>query len=476
MARRAQLSRAGAERRLTSSPSFPLSKAVDRSRVQRGVRAKRGYQVTTFRQRALVIAVVAGLVSVFAVSGVSGAATAGSNQGVTDTSVKIGFIYSKTGVASATSGDSDVGCKARVGRENAAGGVNGRKIDVSFVDDQSSGANKTGAQDLVQNQHVYMVINDSAFAFLTYQFLLDSGVPLIGGGYDGTYYGLPGNEKIISGFGNAAPVVGVAYDTVGKIAKALGATKMASIGYGISPSSTAAAKSNSQYAAPAAGLEGVYTNTTVDFGSTDVSPIVLGIKNSGADAAYYAMNANTNLAIAQGLVQNGVKMKAEMMATGYGQQLLDEPSSAQIGPEVIFTQGWAPVEAKTKATQQLQADLKKYSNFTGVPDFGIYTGYTDCDLAITGLKQQGKNLDPTTFADGIRKLGKVNPANLGCAPLDFSVASFGQPAPTTCTYVMQVKNGKFVVLKPKTGSDPFWTGKLVRNSFTENATTTTVAP
>ena len=49
------------------------------------------------------------------------------------------------------------------------------------------------------------------------------------------------------------------------------------------------------------------------------------MKNSGADAAYYAMNLNTNLAIAQALVQNGVKMKAENMATGYGQPLLDEP-------------------------------------------------------------------------------------------------------------------------------------------------------
>ena len=112
---------------------------------------------------------------------------------------------------------------------------------------------------------------------------------------------------------------------------------MASLGYGISPSSTAAAESNAKYAAPAVGMKAVYTNTTVDFGSTDVTPLVLGIKNSGADAAFYAMNGNTNLAIAQGLVQSGVKMKAELMATGYGQQLLDEPSSAQIGPEVLFT-------------------------------------------------------------------------------------------------------------------------------------------
>ena len=36
---------------------------------------------------------------------------------------------------------------------------------------------------------------------------------MIGGGYDGTYYGEPGNENIISALGNAAPVNGVSYDT-----------------------------------------------------------------------------------------------------------------------------------------------------------------------------------------------------------------------------------------------------------------------
>ena len=110
-----------------------------------------------------VLVVVLGLAST---SGLAGAAPAGPDQGVTDTAVKIGFITSKTGVAASTSGSSDVGCKARIGRQNAAGGVNGRKLEVEYVDDASSAANLTQAQSLVQNDHVYMVINDSAFAFL----------------------------------------------------------------------------------------------------------------------------------------------------------------------------------------------------------------------------------------------------------------------------------------------------------------------
>ena len=98
-------------------------------------------------------------------------------------------------------------------------------------------------------------------------------------------------------------MTGAAYTITPTIAKAQGATKMASLGYGISPSSSSAASSNSKYAVPAVGMKAVYTNTAIDFGSTDVSPVVLGIKNSGADSAFYAMNGNTNLAIAQGLKQ-----------------------------------------------------------------------------------------------------------------------------------------------------------------------------
>src|SRR5262249_61973446 len=111
-------------------------------------------------------------------------------------------------------------------------------------------------------------------------------------------------------------------------------------------------------------------------------------------------------------------MKAQLMATGYGQDLLDQPIANQLGPNILFTQGWQPVKLQTKATKQLMADLKKYAGHEGVPDFGIYTGYMDCDLAIQGLKAQGKNLDQSTFSDTMRKLGKVNPANLNCQPID----------------------------------------------------------
>ena len=78
------------------------------------------------------------------------------------------------------------------------GGVAGRKVHLVVSDDKTS-ANLQSVQDLVDNQHVFMVVDDSALAFLPYRWLLDQDVPMIGGGFDGNYYGAPGNEKIISG-------------------------------------------------------------------------------------------------------------------------------------------------------------------------------------------------------------------------------------------------------------------------------------
>jgi branched-chain amino acid transport system substrate-binding protein len=420
--------------------------------------------------------VFVGLVGAVATTGLHGAGAAAANEeGVTDDSVKIGYIFSKTGVAGSTFLNADKGCQARIDRENAKGGVNGRKIDVEMADDQSGGANKTLAQDLVQNKHVFMVVNNSSFAFLTYQWLKENGVPQVNGGFDGTYYGEKGNEDVISALGNVVAAQGVTYDGLPKLMKAMGAKKVAALAYGISGSSTAAAENLQKYAVPAVGLKAVYTNTTVDFGSTDVGPQVLGIKNAGADAVYLPLVAGSNIAVVQGLEQNGVKMKSTVLATGYGQPLLDEPVSATFGPEVIMATGFAPVEIKSKATKQFQADLKKYADYTGVPDFGMYTGYITCDLAVVGLKNAGDPPVRADFAPNLRKLGTYDQAGLGCRPIDISLETYGQAAKTGCGWYVQIKDGKFVLFPPKgkPAKTP-WESKLIEE--TAVATTTTAAP
>jgi branched-chain amino acid transport system substrate-binding protein len=399
---------------------------------------------------------------------------------VSDNSVKIGYISSQTGVAAATHKNAHKSCQARVDAQNAKGGVNGRKIDLEVIDDQSSGANLTAAQDLVQNRDAFMVIDNSAFAFLAQRFLKDAGVPMIGGGFDGSYYYNKGNENLISGLGNGTPVPGLTYDTATRVMKQMGAKKVAAVGYGASPSSSESAKATETFGADAVGLKGVYLNNTLEFGGTDVGPVVLGIKNSGADGLYLPLDSDTNFAIVQGLQQNGVKMKANILATGYSQDLLDQPIAQTITPNDVMFTAYRPVELGGKAVKDFQANLKKYSGLTGVPDYGTYTGYIVCDMLIKGLQGAGQNPTRQGFVDAIRKGGPYDGAGLLCAPIDLSYESFGKIAKTTCSWFVTVENGKFKVLN---GGKPL-TGKLVGDpqliaqyeSNTGGVTTTAAAP
>jgi branched-chain amino acid transport system substrate-binding protein len=424
------------------------------------------------------VIVLLGLVAI-GVSVQGAGAVARTDPGVTAKEITIGYIYSGTGVAGSTSKNGGKGFQARVDRQNAQGGVNGRKIKAVVIDDQSSGANLTAAQDLVQNRNAFMVVDDSAFAFLSYRYLLDNHVPMIGGGYDGDYYGKPGNESIFSALG--APFTGLTSDGATRIMKKLGGANVATVGYSASASSSAAAKTLQQYAVPALGLKAVYTNASVDFGTSDVGPLVLGMKNAGADSAYLPLVASSNFAIIQGLQQNGVDMKALVMPTGYGQDLLDQPIAQTLGPEDVFVTAWAPVELKTKATKQFQSDLDRYSGLTGVPDFGAYTGYVTAELAILGLQHAGATPTRQGFVDGLRQLGTYDQAGLGCGPTDFSSAHYGKYPIDGCTYAVTVKNGKFVVgyggkpLKTKLVGDPAVIASSTYDAKTGGSTSSTAA-
>jgi ABC-type branched-subunit amino acid transport system substrate-binding protein len=430
------------------------------------------------------LAVVAGLsLATAGLFTVSASAQSGNTPGVTDKEVTLGYITSETGVAASVLANADKSCKARVDAENAKGGVNGRKIKLEAIDDKSSGENLTATKDLVQNRDVFAVIDNSAFAFLSYRFLKDQGVPMIGAGFDGSYYYQPGNENIISALGNGTPVPGLTYDTVTKVMKQMGAKKVAAVGYGVSPSSSESAKATESFGAKAQGLKGVYLNTNVDFGSTDVGPIVLGIKNSGADGLYLPLDSNTNFAIVQGLQQNGVKMKANVLATGYSQDLLNQPIAKTITPNDVMFTSYRPIELGGKAVKQFQANMKKYGGLTGIPNYGGYTGYIACDLAIHGLKNAGRNLTRQGFVDAIRNTngGIYDSAGLTCQPANFSHETFGKISPTSCAWFVSVENGKFKVLnkgKPITGKlvgDPALIEQY-RSSTGSGVTTTTAAP
>ena len=88
-------------------------------------------------------------------------------------------------------------------------------------------------------------------------------------------------------------------------------------------------------------------------------------------------------------------MKSTVLATGYGQDLLDQPVVETIAPERRHVHRLhARSSSADKAIKQFQADLKKYAGFTGVPDFGSTPATSPATWRSTGCEAAGQEPDP----------------------------------------------------------------------------------
>ena len=187
----------------------------------------------------LVVALVLGGLLLFSrnSSGPTVETPAGLDPGVTDKTVKLGYISPETGVGSVESRTRARPARRASTAPTRRAASTAARSRSSTIDDQSSAANLTAAEDLVQNRKVFAVVQQLAVRVRVLQATCRSqGVPMVGGGYDGTYYGEKGNEFMLSALGNAAPFLGLGYDNVTEIMHRLGGTKSAAIAYGVDQS------------------------------------------------------------------------------------------------------------------------------------------------------------------------------------------------------------------------------------------------
>jgi branched-chain amino acid transport system substrate-binding protein len=364
--------------------------------------------------------------------------------------IKLGVLTSLTG--SAASGFTTVqkGVEARLGLQNAGGGVDGHKISYVMADDASSGTGAvSAAQKLIQQDHVYGILDTSSFFSAAAAKTTQAGIPVAGVSFDaGPEWSDKSATNIFDayGYGNYS----VLSTTWGKYFKSQGATKVGSVGYGDSPSSALAAI-EAVDSAKKAGLRAGYLNTKVPFGSTDVGPIIQAIKASGTDALYLPLVPNTAFAIAVGLEQAGLKLKSVVLATGYGGDLLQSKDAVAAANGLDFSVIAAPVEAKNAGTGRFQSALAKYAGVTSVPTFGEYIGWLTADVFIRGLQLSGGNASSAQF---IKKLRSSTWDGAGIeTPINYAniKPTAGGLDQGNCIYIVRLHGTTFM---PVTGAAP----------------------
>jgi branched-chain amino acid transport system substrate-binding protein len=366
-----------------------------------------------------------------AAAGGSGSASGGGEP------IKVGVINDTTGAAASGFQTTEVGIKAYFNAVNAAGGVNGQKIEYVMADSTSTPAGAlNAAHKLVQTDHVFAILSTTSFFFGAQAYALKEGIPVIGQGFDGTEWADPKNTNMFATGG--VNDFNKVYANSGQLMKALGVTSCGSVAYADSPSSEKSGE-NTQKSCVAAGLKDGYLKG-IPFGSTDVGPIALAMKSAGVDGVYLPVDPNTGFALAGALRQHGVQTKAVLLATGYGGDLLGSPAAVTAAQGFQFTVTMQPVEMNTPATQKWQKNLAAVG-YTGIPTSAIQFGYQAAAGFVRGLQASGANPTQASYIAALRKVNDFDVDGL----ISPNKVSFSNYAPSqSCLWAVTLEGTKFV--------------------------------
>ena len=325
----------------------------------------------------------------------------------------------------------------------------------------SPGGTLAAAQKLVQQDHVDVVISISALAFTAESYLVSQHIPVVGVAEDG-----PEWQKLNNWFSVYGAVHPNEVSTfTGTFLKSQGATSLGAVGYGISPSSSEAAQTAAQ-SAKDAGLKVGYLNANFPYGSTDVAPEVIGMKNNGVDSLIATTVPNTALALVTGLHQAGVDLKASILATGYGGDILTAGAGAiHAAQGVDFEVTFEPVEVNDAATRQFQSDLRAVG-VTLDPTYFEYAGYLSVGLFVEGLQRAGANTSSASITSALQGIHDWDALGLyGGRTLDINDRVHTSLSPGgSCVWIVKLVGTSFQLIP---GAEPVCgtlTGQTVASS------------
>ena len=378
----------------------------------------------------------------------SGTATPTSTTGTStegSKTITVGVLTDLTGEAASEYATTADGVEAGVG----VAGTEGYKIKYILADTQTSPSGAlAAAQKLVEQDHVLAVIAISALTFSASDYLTSQGVPVIGAAIDSSEWLSPKSYNMFSVIGNQDFTK--VTTTTGLFMKSQGVTNLGSLGYSVSPSSAAAARS-AGVSAEAAGIKAGYVNDSFPFGGTNVAPVALGMKSAGVNGMVADTDANTVYALVAALQQEGVHLKVALAPTGYGGDLFSAGAATmQAAQGDYFEVLYEPVEMHTPATELLQNALAKYAGVHTDPTFAEYLGYVSVDGLVQGLKGAGSNPTQSSLIKSLSDITDYQAAGLygGHQSINWSQRPMGAKQ---CTWFVKFSGSTFHLVA---GADP----------------------
>jgi len=241
-----------------------------------------------------------------------------SDPGLTASSIKLGLVVSKTSPLGAeTFSPPMYGAQAFIAALNAAGGVNGRHVDLVVCDDGATGAgNRSCVTKLIDDDKIFAFVSNTVFEYAGASYVNDAGVPDVGGQPIGNEYDQ--YPHLWSIYGSGSPRNGTigfngtlygGSEVYRYFARTLGAETAAVVGYNQADSQRFA-----NLTATALSLEG-YTvvREQLNFAVPSWDSAVVDMKSRGVDIVFDALDSAGNVSLCKAMDGAGMRVKAKVV-------------------------------------------------------------------------------------------------------------------------------------------------------------------
>jgi len=367
--------------------------------------------------------------------------SSGNSPGVTKTSIKVGAISTLTGAIASDFDGLSPGIQAYFDMINAEGGINGRKLLLSYnLDDGGQSSQFTQlTHTLIDQDHAFAVM--VASYWFTPNYFVETHTPTYGYNVSGNWQG-PDNLFAAGGSvqNYAAGVPAYAY-----LINQVHAKNIAIISYGPAVTSSYDACNTSATDLKAAGFNVSYVDFGAQLGGSYTSA-VQRMQQAGTQFVISCMQESDNITMARAIEQYGLKLH-QLWLSGYDQSLLNQYSDLMQG--VYFNlSGNVPYQVNTAKYGNTYPGMLTYLKtmekyepsytYNGV----ALQGWQSAILLADAVKLAGNDLTQANIIKITNSLTNFTAGGLTTVT-NWKVSHTGTTYPTCSAYV-QVKGTKFV--------------------------------
>jgi branched-chain amino acid transport system substrate-binding protein len=408
--------------------------------------------ISTRYRRPAIIAAAAALISLVTAcasspapsssTGATSSGTANAAPGVTKNSIQLALIDTATGPASAGGGSTGAarGAKAYVAYINSLGGVNGRKIDLTVYDDQSS-PTEAGAICTRVIPSVFALVAGTSFGDSgCAQQVASSGIPDVGLQIDtAAYYPIPNALWMENGNPKAIPLgpyqeIHSLYPSVSKIA----------FMYSNVPSTQALA--TEQADALTADHYDIVYNVSLPPTTTSFTPYILQAMQHGAKGVFtYGLDVTATARIAQAMQQQNFNTPVKYSNFSYNSSFQSLAGSAAVGwlDSIRSVPYLDPSEVSAFPDGNLFLTWYRKVNGNAPIDVFVPNSWASMAYFVQGLKKAGANPTRASVLAALKSITSYDAGGVVNGPGDP-----GNKSVSPCFLITEATASGYIVRDP----------------------------